>query len=396
MFRYNHTCVLALLFALISFAPSSFSNASDFPAQIRGKMLENASKLHRISIKWNRKVSDVDLKNAISTAFLHGLDRGQFEQQHFEYTQSGVKYFCHREFKSVRNGKLKEYFEEHSYDDSRRYTLKNTEKGKVPWQLIINGTDFGTFLGHQRVLQCHYLESIGYAVPNALEMHGKVSVEPLLMYAKKNGADISITNGGVDAPILDVSLNWKSETGSFLPGTEVHEFRLAREYSYCPVSWEIKDGNGRLVENRTFEDFRNFDGAWVPFRAITKFYQYKGQPSVPKSNPIMEERLELTSLQEFIGNDSVFSLKCDSPGTIIMDASMPEAKQSKHGYIVYSVPADASQLDRVIRNAILKSGSSIQASHRYPSYLWIFLGVSLVVIVGYVLWKNVPLRTNRR
>ena len=61
-------------------------------------MLENAGKLQRISIKWNRTLNDVDLKSAFSSAFLQKLNRGLFKQQQFDFTQSGVKYFCHREF----------------------------------------------------------------------------------------------------------------------------------------------------------------------------------------------------------------------------------------------------------------------------------------------------------
>ena len=112
--------------------------------------------------------------------------------------------------------------------------------------------------------------------------------------------------------------------------------------------------SGELVVRSDMSDFVELSASnvWLPKQCKATYYTWYTVPDVITAEPLTYEHFTVKELdQERIPMER-FSLNYTVPGTIVSDATLPQAKDQPEGYVRYSIPADPEDLDAAIRSAV--------------------------------------------
>lgn len=114
---------------------------------------------------------------------------------------------------------------------------------------------------------------------------------------------------------------------------------------------------------------------WLPRRIESAMYY----PQHSAAEPLIQEIVSVEELHNQPLPDEDFVLKYTSPGTHVFDGTLPGAERAPRGRIGYVTPADAQQLDEVIREAV----GGPQPKSGFRMLRWVIVGNVVLALAAF-------------
>ena len=197
---------------------------------------------------------------------------------------------------------------------------------------------------------------------------------------------------GIESSVSALSRNGAKLDESYVAGNDSFQLRLedaqnSYTWSFRPSNGMIahafqkqQRGDGAVIETATADDFiplSESDSVRFPQNVRIKYFGYQG--SKPLTEPIFEEHYRVTSLTQETCDSTFFEITDRSPGLVVVDGTLPESATEPTGYVSYTIPGNATQLDRAIKAA--RSGRSTLRPI-------IIINVVAFCILGALYWRD--------
>jgi hypothetical protein len=137
---------------------------------------------------------------------------------------------------------------------------------------------------------------------------------------------------------------------------ELHEFvyYLDPAQHYAVARWEEWERQPRRLVNRYDNSrFQKLPGRAVrlPQHSEIRFHQVDHMPGTYFEDAFLSEVFDVSAIDAAAISDDRFVVAFTEAGSYIRDGTLPEAAKAADGYISYTIPAKAADLDKVIQSA---------------------------------------------
>jgi len=192
----------------------------------------------------------------------------------------------------------------------------------------------------------HFLRFAGLKVPySARDFAQQAKIRPLVLHMLEHGWKLSRAERKSEnnANVLAVTL--VGDSGMYV-------FDLDPSKGYAIVRSEERTKDAECVADLDgFQEFPGKKDVWLPRHCVAHYYRYYTKRAPEKSETFVDEIYTVTKYDSQPIPDRDFVLAYNTPGTVIGDATLPGAEKAKDGHVDYIVPADARDLDEVIKHA---------------------------------------------
>lgn len=120
---------------------------------------------------------------------------------------------------------------------------------------------------------------------------------------------------------------------------------------------------------------------WLPWKCEIDYYTFDTLPGVVSQEPIVSETFDVSQVGVGRVADSSFVINSSEPGTRVNDGTLADAKQDRHGYTRYVIPARAADLAQVIEMA-KRGGPASLPNNGGWSYGKSFIAINAVVVLA--------------
>jgi hypothetical protein len=155
--------------------------------------------------------------------------------------------------------------------------------------------------------------------------------------------------------------------------------------NYAMRRHEVRDvDSGLLAERRVNASFlQPIKGVWLPDRCILDRYASHLAPPGIRGRPLVRHKLTVKTVRVNNVADSLFTLSA-RPGSLVSDATALEPDADGTRTITYAMPAQASELDRVIADA-----TAFREEHSGRVSGWLvaaYVGAAGVLLLVVAMW----------
>jgi len=177
-----------------------------------------------------------------------------------------------------------------------------------------------------------------------------------------------------------------------LPAQRRYVYYLDPSLNYAVRLWEQWYAPDTLLRKCVCSDFQQLDERqiWLPRKCTVYYHEFSTVPGKFFKEAFLWEVFEVQTLRGKPIDRAQFVLDYKSPGTLIKDGTIPEAKLADSGYVTYVVPANKEDLDAVVALAKQRAreGSSATPTRRTSAVLLLVANFVGLLCVGlWALWK---------
>ena len=273
-----------------------------------------------------------------------------------------------------------------------------------PFEVGFDGTEFHqmepggttmvldptTMSGFHRNFRQRYLNNLDRVLPDPLGSPDDIK--------RHCFPEVPLAAGVVVRPALEVFDGARCVVVE-IPGRDRIWFDTARNFGVRKHETLDAD-SGIVIERRVNSEFiKQSQGIWLPKRF---FIEYCGPPLAPEAyrgKPLYRRSYLVRRISVNDVPDSLFTLSIP-PGQQVFDATRSPRKDGKTDYLIYRMPADASQLDETVRNAQAEEEERLSQARR-KSYFWyavfaINIAIIAIVAVMFARKRGIHGKENRR
>jgi hypothetical protein len=225
---------------------------------------------------------------------------------------------------------------------------------------------------HRKFFRDRYLESVGFALPETPFAWKTSSVESIVVRNLEKG---NVSNVEFDSKVLRMDIA--------LPDLSRRlKFQLDREHGYAVTSREDYTTDGKLIQSFRCEGFGRFrkDELSLPGSCTMREYGLDKEMKQLTAEPIAYE-VEVSNVAFDVPSDFNFALSYE-PGSVVIERSTEEAKESPSGKVLYQVPASHDEM----RNAA--KGLAGQSRIRNWFVAINVLVIVVIVALAVLYWKR--------
>ena len=231
-----------------------------------------------------------------------------------------------------------------------------------------------------RVFSPTYFHEAGFVLPHTIAMQ-KVGAKSLPLALIDEGATVikaeEVSLGGHVSFLIELEDKGRRKRFYLDPS---RDFAVHRREELTPAGQPLV-----IAQMRDFVRFRNPD-IWLPKRCDVNYYTWRTNPEMITEKRLTYERFVVQKIQKEPIPVERFTLNYTMPGTLVADASIPQAKELPEGYVSYEVPADQRDLDAVIQHSIDGTPFVPKALQERRRFRLLCVAVSLLVVGGFVFW----------
>jgi hypothetical protein len=163
---------------------------------------------------------------------------------------------------------------------------------------------------------------------------------------------------------------------------------LDSQMGYALRQWDFLDPAGKLLRYRFHnQDFVRLDaGVWLPRVSWIDVAASFSAPEPYRGKPLLRNVYTVIRVKANEVPDSIFSLEI-APGTLVFDQTLLPGKDNDMETVAYTMPADISQLDKTIENALAERAR--QQPNRWLRPVLVAVGgITLAAVVGVYLARH--------
>jgi hypothetical protein len=157
-------------------------------------------------------------------------------------------------------------------------------------------------------------------------------------------------------------------------------YGIRRHELYDPESGLAKD----IFRNRDFVEFA--PGVWLPKGCVWERCAPAGAPANLRGKPLARYTFTVSKIGINSVPDDLFTLKI-APGTMVMDTSVLPPKEGRIQSVTYPMPADTSQLDTTIQQALQQRQQFESKNFWQTVLIWGNAGLFLLIGAGVVYFR---------
>ncbi len=155
---------------------------------------------------------------------------------------------------------------------------------------------------------------------------------------------------------------------------------LSPQYGYSIVGRRELTAAGRRIVEVESSDWKHYEAGkiWLPSRCVESFYTDRYSLTGISEQPRLNVVHELTKVDFVEHKDVQFALNYNTPGTMIIDRTSPEARTNRLHEVALMVHQDGKELRRIAE----------RAAPRRVGLMWICLSLVLLSIPPVLWWIN--------
>jgi hypothetical protein len=366
----------------------------EIPVEMKSALEKNTLELNPISFSWvTRRSTTMDLKSFFTTTKMEH-NCGFFEPENNIFMwQNGYGYSFRAARTSVKpvNGKIPyaydndiqlDMYANHYAIDGQCFYAGGALDDNPGSMSIYPLTSDVVFLSHPFTFYC------GYKYPNSKDEMEELPMSYIL-YLNQKGGLTSIQKTRIEGneafQIEAISEGYNAIDQYSIK--RIISFWLLPQYNYALKQIDIKSVDNKLVHRITNDDFRLLPSkkTYIPHRSTIQHYTYSTINDTIVTSSLFTEDISLTEVSTHKINKKQFDLrnKFSSPGTLVGDRVLQNTDEG----VIYIVPANPADLDRVIEAAL--SGKDFVPTP-LPStaaivikWLLCIAGIAMILYAGY-------------
>ena len=156
---------------------------------------------------------------------------------------------------------------------------------------------------------------------------------------------------------------------------------LDPKYGYGVTKREEWTAAGEQIVEVIADQWKHFEnaGVWLPQKCTESYYTYPSGYSSFTRQPMLTYSLRLKHANFSHQKDFKYALDYKRPGTLVVDRTTVDARQSPGHQVSYEVSADGSELRR-------SGKAAFQEIHGRTKNVWLWVNVAVVFIVACLLF----------
>jgi hypothetical protein len=281
-----------------------------------------------------------------------------------------------------------------AFDGNKFYGGTGLEAAKAQKMAPVLGIDsikrFAERHSDSPIVRPDYFLHAGFRLPDRPADHLDPAAASVPLHLVRKGAEVSaVGSESVDGKEYD-TLELRT------PERRIR-FHLDRDMSFAVrrrTEWNVK---GELAVRCDCRDFvrAGDSGPWLPTTVTVVWHTWdETLAGACTRGPLFQETFRVQGADRKPMPRDHFVLKYDVPGTYVSDASAEGAERSKSGRLNYRIPANAEELDEVIRAAREGQGFTPRSAWARAPVIAVLVNVVLVAgLVGFYCWRRVSRRT---
>jgi hypothetical protein len=393
--------------AAVAFAPTTAR--AEIPPEVRQALQDNVRALSPITVVWEeRRGSELSVHAWLRKIKASPLGVDSFLPKTITYCwQDGMSYSSVFETKvdlsnavivddaekmkirikpGVNLDKLPRVGEDHetacNLEDLFRGTGKETLAGTagLPSFNVDPIDDPKIYPPDGRVFSPTYFYEAGFVLPDTIAKQ-KVGARSLPLALIDEGATVikaeEVSLDGHVSFLIELEDKGRRKRFYFDPS---REFAVHRREELTPAGQRLV-----VAQMRDFVRFHNPD-IWLPKRCDVNYHTWRTNPEMITEKPLTYERFVVQKIEKEPIPVERFTLHYTMPGTLVSDASIPQAKELPAGQVTYEVPADQRDLDAVIQHAVDGTPFVPRALQEKRRFRLLCVAVSLLVVGLFVFW----------
>jgi hypothetical protein len=342
--------------------------AGEIPPEVRQALQRNAQGLSPIRVSWTQQLgSELSIQEWLKKVNLEAFYVDEFSPQEVTYAWQDGMWHSHLSETKVEltrgifvDKKTGEVRAKPGFDFSqlpRRAVFTevacnrqcissgNGSKGGSA-RLSIDSVDTPKWFPRKcRLFNPAYFREAGFVLPSSIAtQHEGVKSLPLALIA--SGAQV--------AKVQETTLDGRRCLMVELEDKERNtRFYLDPACAYAVFRREERTRSGQLTAVSTMSDFVpcRDPKLWLPKRCEVAYYTWQTVPDMITEKPLAKRTFAVRAIDRRPIPLEHFSLKYDTPGTLVIDSTLPQARQMPDGVLRYVVPVDPDDLEAVIQAA---------------------------------------------
>jgi hypothetical protein len=223
-----------------------------------------------------------------------------------------------------------------------------------------------------------YMRNIGRMLPNVVKGDDAAIVDRFPeSFLANRGFKVEAALEEVDGCRCAVVARGKEEKLWLDPATN---YGVRRREFYDPKSGLPSD----IFRNQDFAEV--VPGVWLPKAGTWDRCAPPGAPPAIQGKPLARYQLTVSKVSVNDVPDDLFSLKI-APGATVVDTSVLPPKNGEVRSVSYPMPADGSQLDATIQQAIQEKERFESRAFSTMTIIWINAGIVLLAVVAFVVYR---------
>ena len=377
-----------LISVLVFSGSQSAAAESALPDEVRAALRENGEQLSPVTITYTQKFTTrIGREEALQRLHLtnRNVDSFFFESEHRISWQDGKIHTYLTRFESGNSSTTIE--DEASFDGKILYSGSHDTNQSTLFKRWMSKVTKDEPASHY--LRQDYFRAAGIHFPRITEWDRPVPKSVILYQLEKGGTLESVGKEGTpEGELLRVTLlapgiakerakdvDLKKEEESLKSSREsparqkelldalrrqqsadLHRFvyYVDPAQHYVVARWEEWERQpSRLVHRCENSRFQQLAGRQVrlPQHCEIRFHQFENMPGTYFEDSFLSQVFEVSTIDVAPIPENRFVLAFNGPGTYVRDATLPEAAKDSDGYVSYTIPARAADLDDVIRRA---------------------------------------------
>jgi hypothetical protein len=217
---------------------------------------------------------------------------------------------------------------------------------RIPTLVIDSRTSPKVIRPDVRFFPPRYLYDTGYWIPTRFDELGR-DVEHLIPHLLSQGARIAsvrqVSAEGADC--LEVTVEEARFLTSFLLDRE-------RAWAVRQRTQIVRESGqtARVLKCAEFQKVRE-PSLWLPRQCEITHYTCDPKLPLPPAQPLYQETVRVVAIGAARMAPEKFKLVYTRAGTLVSDATLPEARNAERGIITYRIPEDLSRLGEAIAAA---------------------------------------------
>jgi hypothetical protein len=375
------------------------SNAEVLDAGVRKALEQNAQSLNPCTIRWERlRASDYVEEELLKLIQYKPTAHATLSPQKVVFMYSKAKFYVHFWNQVATSPKsepgkwsLKPIEQDYACDGHTTFVGSasfDVSKTKDKSMLALESLDRLALRHAESILPADitmgYLYWAGYRLPRSPEeiLEQKPS-QALALYWLERGHRLIDQR---DAEIGNSRVRQLTIQGD--DGTRI--IYVDAQRNYATVGWIERNQTGELVAKSECSDLVMIPGCrlYLPTKIVVELHTFGGltQPT-PENKVLVKEVYKADQASHEDIPESRFSLyeKYTQPGNVFIDRSTPGSEKSPKGKLVYTVPANPSNLDDSIARALNKAKAGGSPSWRTTAI--ILFNVLLLLVIVFITLK---------
>lgn len=373
--------IVALVASLASvwwvIPPSGYAaNETELPQELLDALHQNAEALSPVTVVWEQQLgSRLPLQEWLAMVDYSPSDLDQFKPKAVTYCwQDGMSYMHLLESKADigpfidrATGEIKRdaKFDEVQFileESEAACNLEDVFFGHGQQHRIRRG-DFSslnidpldgpkTRPPSARLFRPDYFREVGFVLPDTIGKQG-MRAKSLLLDLVDQGAEVANVEETSLKGRKCLSVELKGEV-KLLGAEGTTRFYLDPSMAYAVFRREERTPSGDLAAHADMNDFVMLSDPdlWLPKRCKVTYHTWHTIPGKLSRDPLHHERFLAKGLERAAIHLERFALHYTVAGTIVDDATLPEAKNMPKGFVRYMVPPDPADLEAAIQSAI--------------------------------------------